>query len=106
MAKDITIDGQNYTGKIAIKIPLTDGTGYASFVDASAVTAVAGDVAVGKIIVDADGQEITGTATGGSSGGSGTDLANVDVYVPDFINSDELSISAGALDKYTRTVVS
>lgn len=101
MAKNITIDGQNYTEKVAIKVPLTDGTGYASFVDASAVTAVAGDVAAGKIIVDADGQEIAGTATGG-----GTDLANVDVYVPDFINSDELSISAGALDKYTRTVVS
>lgn len=101
MAKNITIDGQNYTEKIAIKIPLTDGTGYASFVDASAVNAVAGDVATGKIIVDADGQEIAGTAAGG-----GADLANVDVYIADFTDSGELSVSAGALDKYSRQVVS
>lgn len=101
MAKNITIDGQNYTGKTTIKVPLTSGGGYASFVDASAVNAAAGDVAAGKIIVDADGREITGTATGG-----GTDLANVDVYVPDFASSEELTVLIGALDKYARVVAS
>lgn len=40
------------------------------------------------------------------SDGGGTDLAAVDVYIADFTDSTELSISAGAVDKYTRTIVS
>lgn len=36
----------------------------------------------------------------------GADLAAVDVYIADFTDSTELSISAGAVDKYTRTIVS
>ena len=39
------------------------------------------------------------------SGGGGT-LAAVDVFIADFTDSTELSISAGAVDKYTRTIVS
>lgn len=40
------------------------------------------------------------------SGGGGADLANVDVYIADFTSSDELSVSIGAVDKYSRQVVS
>lgn len=34
------------------------------------------------------------------------DLGDVDVYIADFTSSTELTISAGAVDKYTRTIVS
>lgn len=34
------------------------------------------------------------------------DLADVDVYIADFTDSAELSISAGAVDKYARTIAS
>lgn len=39
-----------------------------------------------------------------SSGGA--DLASVDAYVADYYESDELNVTKGALDKYTRKVVS
>lgn len=45
-------------------------------------------------------------AVRGIQSGGGTDLAAVDVYIADFTDSTELSISAGAVDKYTRTIVS
>ena len=100
MAKNITINGQHYTGKAVIRTQLTDGNGYAAYVDASAVNAVASDVAAGKTIVDAAGNEVIGTAT------LGADLSAVDVYIADFTDSAELTVSKGAVDKYTRTVVS
>ena len=34
------------------------------------------------------------------------DLADVDVYIADFTDSAELSVLAGAVDKYARIVVS
>lgn len=34
------------------------------------------------------------------------DLGDVDVYIADFTSSAELTVSAGAVDKYTRTIVS
>lgn len=100
MAKNITISGQHYTDKVAIKVPLTDGSGYATYVDASAVDAAAGDVAAGKIIVDAAGNEVTGTATFGSN------LNAIEVYVADFNSADDLTVTTGAVDRYARVVVS
>nr|DAE15052.1 MAG TPA: hypothetical protein [Siphoviridae sp. cty3u30] len=38
--------------------------------------------------------------------GGGTDLGDVDVYIADFTDSTELSVLAGAVDKYARVVVS
>ena len=100
MAKNITVNGQNYTGKKTIKAQLTDGSGYATFVDASGVTATAADVAAGKVIVGADGTEITGEAS------MGVDLGSVDTFIADFTSSTEVTLLAGAVDKYTRTIVS
>lgn len=40
-----------------------------------------------------------------SGGGGGVDLADVDVYVADFY-SDEVAVTAGALDVYKRIIIS
>ncbi len=45
------------------------------------------------------------TAVGAIISG-GTSLSAVDVYIADFTDSAELSVSAGVVDKYTRTIVS
>lgn len=47
-----------------------------------------------------------GAAVRAISGGGSTDLSAVGVYIADFQSSDELSITIGAVDKYTRLAVS
>ena len=46
---------------------------------------------------------ISGIETGG--GGGGVSLADVDVYVADFY-TDEVAVTAGALDVYKRIIIS
>jgi len=46
------------------------------------------------------------TALEGKAAGGGLDLANIFVYVADFHNGAETSVTIGALDKYSRVVVS
>ena len=41
-----------------------------------------------------------------STGGGGSDLASIEVYVADYYVTDDLSVTIGALDKYKRLVVS
>ena len=36
---------------------------------------------------------------------SGGDLSSVDVYIADFTSSSDLTVTAGAVDKYARIVV-
>ncbi len=72
----------------------------AQYNDTSAVNAGAGDVAAGKIIVDAAGNEVTGTATFGAN------LDAIEVYVADFNSTDDLTVTTGAVDRYARVVVS
>lgn len=72
----------------------------AQYNDTSAVNAGAGDVAAGKIIVDAAGNEVTGTATFGAN------LDAIEVYVADFNSTDDLTVTIGAVDRYARVVVS
>lgn len=69
MAKNITLMGASYSDVPAVNLPQTGG-GTARFDDCSVVTAVASDVASGKIFVASDGTVTTGTA----SGGGGVDM--------------------------------
>lgn len=71
MAQNITLLGASYSDVPAVQLPKTGG-GTARFDDASVTTAVASDVASGKIFLAANGTITTGTASGG--GGSGFTL--------------------------------
>lgn len=66
---DITIWGGRYSDAKGVDLPKTGG-GTARFMDTSPTTAIASDVASGKIFFLADGTQSTGT----SSGGGSTDL--------------------------------
>lgn len=71
MAQNITLLGASYSDVPAVTLPKTGG-GTARFDDASVTTAVASDVASGKIFLASNGTITTGTASGG--GGSGFTL--------------------------------
>lgn len=66
MAKDITIAGAIFNSVPSIEIPTAQG-GTARYTDTSATTALAGDVAAGKVYYDASGIETIGTASGSVS---------------------------------------
>lgn len=72
MAQNITLLGAQYSAVPAVTLPKTGG-GTARFDDCTVVTAVAEDVAQGKIFVAFDGTITTGTGSGG--GVDGDDLA-------------------------------
>lgn len=71
MSKNISLLGAVYSNVPSILLP-QQGGGTARFDDASVTTAVASDVASGKIFLASDGTITTGTASGG--GGSGFTL--------------------------------
>lgn len=71
MAQNITLLGASYSEVPAVTLPKTGG-GTARFDDASVTTAVASDVASGKIFLASNGTITTGTNSGG--GGSGFTL--------------------------------
>lgn len=71
MAQNITLLGASYSAVPAVQLPKTGG-GTARFDDASVTTAVASDVASGKVFLASDGTITTGTASGGGGGGIGT----------------------------------
>jgi len=77
LAQNITWMGSSYTGVEKITLPKTGG-GNARFDDASVTTAVASDVASGKIFLASNGTITTGTATGG-----GTTFISAVGYDPD-----------------------
>ena len=64
MAQNITLLGASYNDVPAVTLPKTGG-GTARFDDASVTTAIAEDVASGKIFLSSDGTITEGTATGG-----------------------------------------
>lgn len=70
MAQNVTLLGASYSAVPAVTLPKTGG-GTARFDDASVTTAVASDVASGKVFLAVDGTITTGTASGGG-GGIGT----------------------------------
>lgn len=64
MAQSIQIAGASYPDVPSIVVPKV-GSGTAVFADPSGVTAVAADVASGKMFLDSSGALIPGTASGG-----------------------------------------
>lgn len=60
MAQNVTIMGASYSDVPAVELPKTGG-GTAKFTDVTDTTAVASDVATGKVFYGADGSQITGT---------------------------------------------
>lgn len=73
MAKNITWLGSSYSGVEQLTLPQTGG-GTAKFTEVSPTTAVASDVASGKIFFTSDGSQATGTNSGG-----GGDSKNIQV---------------------------
>ena len=73
MAQNITLMGASYTAVPAVQLPKTGG-GTARFDDASVTTAIASDVASGKIFLLADGTIATGTNSGGGGASAWTKI--------------------------------
>lgn len=65
MAKSVTLWGATYSNVPAIEVP--SGNTTAKFIEPSPTTAIASDVASGKIFFDSSGTQQTGTASGGGS---------------------------------------
>lgn len=67
MAQEIMVMGAIYEDVPSVRLPDSNGT-YHPFTDTSDTTAIAADVADGKVFHLADGSAATGTASGGGSG--------------------------------------
>lgn len=96
MAQNITLLGASYTAVPAVTLPKTGG-GTAKFSDASVTTAVASDVAEGKIFLLADGTQATGTASGGGDEPVGPTYETI---VPEQTINCTINLSNGAYGGY------
>ena len=104
---DITIWGGRYSDAKGVDLPKTGG-GTARFMDTSPTTAVASDVASGKIFFLADGTQSTGTNSGG--GGSsweflGSKTLNVNTTSTSESQVGNIYIPSLASDIFTSTSV-
>lgn len=88
MAQNISLLGAIYLAVPSILLP-KQGGGTARFDDCSVVTAIASDVAQGKIFIDSSGNITTGTASGGGGGSSFTQL-----YTSELANVSTTSTTA------------
>lgn len=85
MAQNISLLGADYTAVPAVLLPKTGG-GTARFDDATVTTAVAEDVASGKVFLASNGTITTGTASGG--GGGLVQVAEYEPIVIKFADTD------------------
>lgn len=76
MAQEIMVAGAIYEDVPSVRLPDSHGT-FHPFTDTSDTTAVAADVAEGKLFHLADGALATGTASGGGGGGESADPKDV-----------------------------
>jgi hypothetical protein len=76
MAQEIMVAGAIYEDVPSVRLPDSDGV-FHPFTDTSDTTAVAADVAEGKLFHLADGALATGTASGGGGGGESADPKDV-----------------------------
>lgn len=74
MSQSISLWGATYSNVPAILLP-KQGGGTAKFSDASVTTAQKADVASGKIFLDSDGNQQTGTASGGGGSSKNVQVA-------------------------------
>lgn len=92
MAQNITLLGASYSAVPGVQLPKTGG-GTALFSDASVTTAVASDVASGKLFLLADGSIGTGTASGGGGSGIGTLLNTTSIGSVNTTSTQAASLS-------------
>lgn len=107
MAQNITLLGASYSAVPAVQLPKTGG-GTARFDDCSVVTAVASDVASGKIFVASNGTVTTGTASGGG-GGIGTLLNTTSIGTVNTTSTSaaslNVSLSVSSINAYDLLIV-
>lgn len=80
MSQNITLLGATYSDVPAILLPKST-SGTARFTDVTPTTAIASDVASGKVFYLADGTQATGTSSGGGGGSNWTLLASQEYTV-------------------------
>ena len=88
MAQDIILNGRNYEGVEGLSVEKTDGENTVYY-DVAGTTAEAGDVRLGKTIINSRGEEVEGTLDPGSGGSSAIPFVKVSpgataVTIPDF----------------------
>lgn len=107
MAQNITLLGASYSAVPAVQLPKTGG-GTARFDDCSVVTAVASDVASGKIFIASNGTVTTGTASGGG-GGIGTLLNTTSIGTVNTTSTQaaslNVSLSVSGINAYDLLIV-
>ena len=108
MSKNISLLGAVYSNVPAILLP-QQGGGTARFDDASVTTAVASDVASGKIFLAANGTITTGTNSGGGGSGIGTLLATLSMGTISTSSTQAAdtgkSISVSGINSYDALIV-
>lgn len=91
MAQQVKLMGAIYSDVPSVRLPDANDTLH-SFTDCSVVTAVASDVAQGKVFVANDGTVTTGTASGGGGSSSWTKVAETSYVIPNYTSTSSAEV--------------